>query len=197
MIHDNVEGEFDKQYSDQAQYGRIHFWDEWYTSEPEPFEWYYPYKKFASVINDHVAKEAKILVAGCGNSYMMEDMVADEFVDITGVDISRVVIDLMKVRCADYPEIRLLTGNMQDTNLPKESFDCIIDKGLMDSILCDLKGEEGVQNLVREVERLLTPDGIFICISHAGPEDRLQYLEVYDIDSPLFTPWYTDVIGIR
>ena len=98
MIHDNVEGEFDKQYSDQAQYGRIHFWDEWYTSEPEPFEWYYPYKKFASVINDHVAKEAKILVAGCGNSYMMEDMVADEFVDITGVDISRVVIDLMKVR---------------------------------------------------------------------------------------------------
>ena len=43
---------------------------------------------------------------------------------------------------------------MQDTNLPKESFDCIIDKGLMDSILCDLKGEEGVQNLVREVSGL-------------------------------------------
>lgn len=99
LVMKNVgEAEFDKQYSDQAQYGRIHFWDEWYTNEPEPFEWYYPYKKFAGVINDHVAKEAKSLYAGCGNSYFLEDMVKDGFIDVVGVDFSRVVIDMLKVR---------------------------------------------------------------------------------------------------
>ena len=45
-----------------------------------------------------MAHEAKILYAGCGNSYFMEDMVSDGFIDITGIDISRVVIDMMKVR---------------------------------------------------------------------------------------------------
>jgi SAM-dependent methyltransferase len=85
---------------------------------------------------------------------------------------------------------------MQDTNLPAHSFDCIIDKGLMDSLLCGVKGSEAVENYIQEVERLLTPDGIFICITYGEPAERLKYLEVYDIDSPLFTPWYTDVVGI-
>mmetsp|Transcript_2712 Transcript_2712/g.4075 ORF Transcript_2712/g.4075 Transcript_2712/m.4075 type:complete len:270 (+) Transcript_2712:95-904(+) len=191
------EKEFDKQYSDHCQYGKIHFWDERYSKDPEPFEWFYPYTTFKDIINDYVAKEAHIMYAGCGNSFFMEDMVDDGFEDITGVDFSRVVIDGMKIRCKDYPEIKLVTANMQDSNLPEKSFDCIIDKGLLDAILCNLKGEEAVQNYVSEVERLLTPDGLFICISYGEPEDRLKYLEIYDIDSPLFTPWYTDVIGIQ
>ncbi len=86
---------------------------------------------------------------------------------------------------------------MTDTNLPADSFDCIIDKGLLDALLCGVKGTETVENYIQEIERLLTPEGIFICITHGEPNDRLKYLEVYDIDSPLFTPWYTDVIGIR
>jgi hypothetical protein len=34
--------------------------------DTEPFEWYYPYKNFQHIINDFVAKEAKVLYAGCG-----------------------------------------------------------------------------------------------------------------------------------
>jgi hypothetical protein len=40
---------------------------------------------------------------------------------------------------------------MQDTNIEKQSFDCIIDKGLLDSMICELKGEEAVQNYIKEV----------------------------------------------
>jgi hypothetical protein len=40
---------------------------------------------------------------------------------------------------------------MQDTNLPEHTFDCIIDKGLLDSLLCGVKGSEAVENYIREV----------------------------------------------
>lgn len=32
--------------------------------------------------------------------------------------------------------------------------------------------------------RILQPDGAFICISHVGPEERLELLEYWDLDTP-------------
>ena len=59
--------------------------------DPEPFEWYYPYETFKEIINDCIAKEAKILIAGCGNSHFMEDMVEDGFARlITEGDMQRI-----------------------------------------------------------------------------------------------------------
>jgi hypothetical protein len=40
------EAEFDSVYSDDAQFGRIQFWDQRYVDFPEPFEWYYGYMHF-------------------------------------------------------------------------------------------------------------------------------------------------------
>lgn len=191
------EEEFENQYSDQCNYNRIHFWDQRYLEDQEPFEWYYPYAQFKEIINERVAKEARIMDAGCGSSEMLMDLAEDGFQNLLGCDISRVVIDQLKARYKDYPEIELFCGNMEDTNLPKGSLDCIIDKGLFDSILCNLRSDESIANYVSEVERLLVDDGIFICISYGAPNDRLKHLENYDIDLPNFTPWYTDVIAIE
>ena len=125
-------------------------------SDPEPFEWYYPYETFKEIINDCIAKEAKILIAGCGNSHFMEDMYDDGFFDITAMDVSRVVIDQVRTRCAkDYPEIKFINGNMSDSNMPGGSYDAIIDKAMFDSILCGLKGDEAGQSVVKEVTLIL------------------------------------------
>jgi ubiquinone/menaquinone biosynthesis C-methylase UbiE len=167
------------------------------SHEQEPFDWYYPYEQFAEMLNERVAKEGRIMDAGCGNSDLVQSLAEDGFTNITGCDFSRVVIDQLKARCEDYPEIELVCCNMQDSNLPKDSFDCIIDKGLLDTIACNLQSTEAVANYIAEVERLLVDDGMFICISVGAPEDRLKFLEIYDIDLPLFTPWYTDVIAME
>mmetsp|Transcript_18028 Transcript_18028/g.30167 ORF Transcript_18028/g.30167 Transcript_18028/m.30167 type:complete len:278 (-) Transcript_18028:278-1111(-) len=190
------EKEFENQYSDVCNYNRIHFWDQRYLDDLEPFEWFYPYEQFAEIVNERVAKEARILDAGCGNSELILNLADDGFTDITGVDWSRVVIDQLKTRCKDYDEIQLKCLNMQDTNLPKDSYDCIIDKGLLDSIICNMQSTTAVANYITEVERLLVEDGIFIVISMGTPDERLKYIEHYDIDVPNFTPWYTDVIAM-
>jgi hypothetical protein len=86
-----------------------------------------------------------------------------------------------------------LEGTMLDTNLPVASFKVIIDKALFDTLLCSTVGATAISQYVFEVDRLLTDDGVFIVISYGNPEQRLHYLEQYDIDEPYYTPWYIEV----
>jgi len=77
--------------------------------------------------------------------------------------------------------------------LPEHSFDAIIDKGLLDSILCGQCGAIDTQVYIIEAERLIKDTGVFIVVSHGNPDDRLHFLEQYDIDEPYYTPWEVEV----
>ena len=69
------------------------------------------------------------------------------------------------------------------------TFDCVIDKATLDSILVifilfaihDLKcGENSMSNCasyLSEIHRVLTPKGVFICVSYGTPENREIYLK--------------------
>ena len=124
---------------------------------------------------------------------MIEDMAADGFEQLVGCDFSRVILNQMRVRCSDLPQVSFHLETLTDTNFPNECFQGIIDKAVFDSIICTEDGETKVRQYINEVERILTDTGIFILISHSNPNDMLQYLEQYDIDEPYFSPWYIEV----
>ena len=44
-----------------------------------------------------------------------------------------------------------------------------------------------------QIDRLLSDDGVFFLVSYGNPDDRLKYLEQYDIEEPYFTTWYIEV----
>ena len=92
------------------------------------------------------------MIAGCGNSHMIENMADDGYEKLLGLDISRVVISQMNTRCTDYEQIEFKQGNILDTNLPMKSFDAIIDKALFDSILCVPGGDISIYILRNEVK---------------------------------------------
>lgn len=106
------EEEFDNQYSDVAQYGKVQFWDDRYAGEAEPFEWYYGYEFFRDTINEYIPQNRRVLVAGCGNSNMLEDMAKDGYTELVGADLSRVVINQMKIKCEYLPEISFFQVNL-------------------------------------------------------------------------------------
>jgi hypothetical protein len=85
---------------------------------------------------------------------------------------------------------------MTDTDLPENSVDAIIDKALLDSLLCSDTGSITVSQYIFEAERLLADTGVLLIISHGNPEDILPFLEQYDIDEPYYTPWLIDVQAI-
>ena len=188
--------EFDSAYADVAQYGCTFFWDDRYLNDTEPFEWYYPYQYFRQSILDNVPLDGKVLIAGCGNLHHIEDMATDGFENLIGVDISRVVIGQMKVRCSDLPMCTFLQRNLTDTDIESESVDAVIDKALLDSIVCSDTGHIHVQQYVDEIERIFTSTGVFIVISRGNPEERLQFLEQYDLELPNYTPWLVEVQGV-
>jgi hypothetical protein len=85
---------------------------------------------------------------------------------------------------------------MVDTIYEDESIDCVIDKGLFDSLICNSNGTVTIQQYIIEVERILKEKGVFFLVSHGNPEQRLQYLEQFDADEPHYTPWNIEVEAV-
>ena len=79
-----------------ADYQSLRWWDDFYETEIEPFEWYHPYPMIRGVIRRYVSEEELILHIGCGNSRLTEDMVEDGYTLLTSIDFSRVVIEQMQ-----------------------------------------------------------------------------------------------------
>ena len=143
----------DDVYGSEADYGSALYWDERYTRHTEPFEWFYGYSYFKDLVNDAIPRQARVMVAGCGNSTFCEDLADDGYQRVLGTDISRVVIDQQTQLAEEYPEIRYQQCNMLSTFMEADSFDAIIDKGLYDAIACGMNGEKNLSIYIREVLR--------------------------------------------
>jgi len=57
------------------------------------------------------------------------------------------------------------------------TFDAVIDKGTLDSLLCGENSTANSARYVAEVCRTLKPGGVFIVVSFGTPDIRLSYFE--------------------
>jgi 2-polyprenyl-3-methyl-5-hydroxy-6-metoxy-1,4-benzoquinol methylase len=57
---------------------------------------------------DYIQQDAKVMIAGCGNSNLIQDMADDGYQELIGYDVSRVVIHEMSLKLADYEEIEFI-----------------------------------------------------------------------------------------
>jgi len=86
---------------DNEQYGSKDYWDYRYTQESDggSFDWFKSYSDVSHIIHELIPdKSARILVLGCGNSRLSDEMYDDGYTRITNIDYSAVVIDQMRRR---------------------------------------------------------------------------------------------------
>ena len=163
--------------------------------------------------------QCRVLIAGCGNSSLGQDMLRDGWNGaISNIDYSSVVISQMKNRCDEdfYRKIRAtlkrearekrnedkenskLGAKMgikskinevtkmtftcaditKELEFSNESFDIIINKGLLDSILCGNGSDANCRSMMQECSRLLDKQhGVMVIVSHGTPGDRLDFLQ--------------------
>lgn len=57
------------------------------------------------------------------------------------------------------------------------SIDLIIDKGLMDSVLCGEGFYERLNKMLSECYRVLRPNGTLMVLSQGHPDTRVMYLK--------------------
>lgn len=70
----------------------------------------------------------------------------------------------------------LMTWRVMDAlalNFDDASFDVVIDKSTLDAILCGDMSFYKTAILLKESQRVMRVDGLYLCISYGSPENRV------------------------
>ncbi|KAF8623206.1 hypothetical protein AX15_006444 [Amanita polypyramis BW_CC] len=169
-------------------YGSKHYWNQRYTLDnASDFDWFKSYADLAPYIYDLIPdrRSSRILILGCGNSKLSEEMWNDGYKNIMNTDYSSVVIEQMRQRHGNTrPEMEWHEMDVRDLKFESGTFDVAIDKGTMDAMMT-AKGDVWdpppcvVEDCTKEVDeaiRVLRKGGIFIYITFGQPHFRRRYL---------------------
>ena len=55
------------------------------------------------------------------------------------------------------------------------TFDAVIDKGTFDSILCGDGSGPNAEQMLKEIHRVLAPQGVYICVSYGVKQQRIGH----------------------
>ena len=110
------------------------YWDERFSKE-DNFEWCKSYVDFKELIQKHVRWSDRILMLGCGNSRLSEDMYNDGYRNILNIDFSPVVIENMKRKCQGLVDMQWIVMDITKMAFAPSSFDVVIEKATLDALL--------------------------------------------------------------
>ncbi|NXJ10949.1 MET13 protein, partial [Odontophorus gujanensis] len=155
-----------------GEFGSAPYWDRFFRQRGQrPFEWYGAFPELCPVLLKYVRPRDKVLVVGCGNSELSEQMYDTGMCeDIVNIDISDTVIRQMQERSASRrPKMSYLQMDMLQMDFPDAHFQVALDKGTLDAILTD--DEEitlsKVDRMFAEISRVLQVGGRYLCVSLA------------------------------
>ncbi|KAK4592039.1 hypothetical protein RGQ29_016498 [Quercus rubra] len=158
-------------------YGDALYWDARYIQEGGSFDWYQRYSALRPFVRKYIRPSSRVLMVGCGNAVMSEDMIKDGYEDIMNIDISSVAIEMMRRKYEYIPQLKYMQMDVRDMSFfPDESFDSIIDKGTLDSLMCGTDAPISATQMLGEVSRLLKPGGVYMLITYGDPSVRMPHL---------------------
>ena len=150
-----------------SQYGRPEYWEERYTRDPEPFDWYQRFSGVKDIICTYFTPESKILNVGAGNSRMSEEMFEEGYVNITNVDISHIVTKAMQEKYKEKgPNFKYVQMDVRAMEFEDGAFDVVLDKGTIDAILCGESSTSNSSKMISEIHRVLSNNGVYIAVSY-------------------------------
>lgn len=115
-------------------------------------------KKFTTVLDvimflKYVSKDSKILDVGCGYGRVLNELYANGFTDLTGVDTAE---NMIKRGKREFPYLNLIANPDGKIPFDDNSFDSVVLFG----ILTCIPEDELQQEFLKEVKRVLKPQGI-------------------------------------
>ena len=143
------------------------------------YDWYLDFhdiSKHLSPYLDGIGASAEIFIPGCGSSPIGPRLYEMGFPNITCVDWSAVLIQRLQDQYASLESMEYSLMDVRSLeHIPNNCFDLIIEKALMDALLCGNDQFESVDSMLHEMDRVLKVGGHYICISHAGADKRLAH----------------------
>ncbi|KAM6218573.1 eEF1A lysine and N-terminal methyltransferase isoform 1-T1 [Rhynchocyon petersi] len=153
------------------EFGSVDYWEKFFQLRgKKAFEWYGSYLELCGVLHKYIKPREKVLMIGCGNSELSEQLYDVGYQDIVNIDISEVVIKQMKEHNASRrPQMSFVKMDMMQMEFPDASFQVVLDKGTLDAVLTDEEEKtlQQVDRMLAEVGRVLQVGGRYLCISLA------------------------------
>ncbi|XP_038902805.1 eEF1A lysine and N-terminal methyltransferase [Benincasa hispida] len=150
-------------------------WDNFFTirGHGDAFEWYAEWPELKDPLISHLpilskSPSPQILVPGCGNSSLSEQLYDAGFRCITNIDFSKVAIsDMLRRNVRERPDMRWRVMDMTNMQFTDDTFDAVVDKGGLDALMEPEVGSKLGSQYLSEVKRVLKPGGKFICLTLA------------------------------
>ncbi|KAL0484705.1 EF1a methyl transferase [Acrasis kona] len=148
----------------KRNYSSQEYWDSRYTHE-ESYDWLHTYDDIKPFIeSSKMEHQMRVLVPGCGNSELSNDLYNEGYTNITSIDYSSVVVDAMNKK---YGHLKYEVGDVTNLSTYESgSFDLIIDKSTLDCLAN--VGEDTTVRYAEEMYRLLSNGGIFVVVSYSN-----------------------------
>lgn len=161
---------------DTSNYARKNYWEDRFEKTDGYFDWYVGWRELQAIVKNLISKESKILMVGCGNSKLSENMYSEDYFNITNIDISGIVIKKMNEEKDNKNMEKMIYLEMDATSMTFEdnSFDFVLDKGTLDALTCGSEMDIP-ERLIREMHRVTKVGGNYCVITHSGPHCRLPF----------------------
>ncbi len=114
-------------------------------------------------------KNCRILIPGCGNTYEADYLLQQDFTNITIIDIAPILVENLKNKYADNPNIHIILGDFFTLH---GQFDLIIEQTFFCALNPSLR-----ESYVKKMNELLAPNGKLMGVLF----DR-----TFEIDGPPF-----------
>ena len=155
--------------SNAREFQQKEYWDSFFKKRLSAFEWYGEYSDLCHVLHKYLRPTSRVLVAGCGNSRLSEDLYDAGFQHIDNIDISSVVIRQKQSTNQKRGSMTFTKMDVLSMTFADSTFDCVLDKGTLDAIFSSTDditvGRIGT--MFSEVGRVLKVSGRYVCITLA------------------------------
>lgn len=129
------------------------------------------------MIDKYIPKNSHILDLGCGAGRTTINMFKNGYKDIVGLDISDKFIEFAKEYCLKNSlNIPFINGDATKLSFDDEKFDAVIFS--YNGLMC-IPGKLNRDMVLKEVYRVLKPNGIFIFTAH-NRDDSGEFQYVWD-----------------
>ncbi|XP_035997324.1 eEF1A lysine and N-terminal methyltransferase isoform X1 [Fundulus heteroclitus] len=150
------------------EFSSTEYWDRFFKKRGDrAFEWYGDYNKLCGVLHKYIKVQDKVLVVGCGNSELSEQLYDVGYRHLTNIDISETVVAHMNQRNEERrPDLSFQRVDATQTPYEDASFQAALDKGTLDAMA---SAEQGAlaRRMLGEVSRVLKVGGRYVCVTLA------------------------------
>lgn len=129
------------------------------------------------IFKKYINKNDKILDLGCGAGRTTINLFKDGYTNITGLDIAEKLIDFAKEYSnSNNLNINFIVGDATKLDYEDNTFDIVIFS--YNGMQC-IPGLENRRNVLKEVYRVLKPNGYYIFTAHDRHDPKSSHLDFW------------------